>query len=1214
MLRRVYVEKKRDIFAEKLKSDLNENLFRGEKVTDLRILNVYDVEELDDNEYNACKYTVFAEPPVDVLYEDDYPRKDGDFVFSAAFLPGQFDQCADSLIQCVQAVTQRTVLAQTSKTYVISGELSEDEFSRIKKYCVNPVDSEEIPEGKPTAIKEINTEITPMRDFSGFMAKSNEEIRALRAELGLAMSDEDLLFCQDYFKNTERRDPTETEIKVIDTYWSDHCRHTTFLTELTEIEFCDGKYKKLFEDTFDEYLKIHDPQKKITLMDIATAGVRALKRAGKLHNLDESEEINACSIVIDVDTAGRTEKWLLLFKNETHNHPTEIEPFGGAATCLGGAIRDPLSGRAYVYQAMRITGSGDPTAPVSETLRGKLPQRKISKTAAAGFSSYGNQIGLATGYVKEVYHEGYKAKRMELGAVIGAVKKENVRRERPEDSDLIILTGGATGRDGIGGATGSSKEHSDKSLLACGAEVQKGNPPTQRKLQRLFRDKDAAALIKRCNDFGAGGVAVAIGELADGLVIDLESVPKKYDGLNGTELAISESQERMAVVVSAKDAKRFIELAQRENLGAVVVARVTKEPRLVMKWRDSEIVNLSREFLNTNGVTQKTKVRVECNPIGTGKGNYLQTCSQKGLVEMFDSTIGAGTALMPFGGKTMRTPVQAMAAKIPTDSDTRTVSIMAHGFRPYLSEKSPFHGAVCAVTDSAAKLVAAGGSIDSAYLTLQEYFERMHSPDTWGKPFSALLGAFYAQTALGVASIGGKDSMSGTFNDISVPPTVVSFAVDTADVDRVVSPEFKGAGHFVTLVEAGNDENDLPDLKEFLKNCRLIEGLNKHILSAYVVEEGGVFDALAKMSFGNNIGAKITYGGDLYAEKTGAFILETDIEIENHAALGTTIDTPALHINGETFEISELAEKWEKPLESVFHTKTKGDGAKENAAESARKTPHIYTGAKFAAPRVFIPVFPGTNCEIDMKKQFELSGAIVDTYIVKNLSLEDFLESIKEAAARAAKAQIIAFPGGFSFGDEPNGSGKFIAAFFRNPLLAEAVSDLLENRDGLILGICNGFQALVKLGLLPHGKITELSQDDLTLTYNNIGRHISRFAATRIVNNHSPWLSNTKVGEDYHIPLSHGEGRFLANERTFERLAQNGQIATQYVDTEGFVTNDIEYNPNGSSHGIEGITSPDGRIFGKMGHSERIGYGLYKNIHGETDQQIFSAGVKYFNL
>ena len=1084
---------------------------------------------------------------------------------------------------------------------------------------------------------------TTVETIEGFIDMDEKALLDYRKSLGLAMSEADILFCQKYFKDTEKRNPTITEIRVIDTYWSDHCRHTTFATHINDVTFEDGKYKEVVENVYKMYLdekkSLGREQKPVCLMDIATTGMRALKAQGKLDNFDESEEINACSIVVPVDVDGVEEDWLVMFKNETHNHPTEIEPFGGAATCLGGAIRDPLSGRSYVYQAMRVTGAGDPTVPVADTLQGKLPQRKIVTSAAHGYSSYGNQIGLATGQVAEIYDEGYVAKRMEIGAVIAAAKKENVIRECPDAGDIIILTGGRTGRDGCGGATGSSKEHDEDSILTCGAEVQKGNAPTERKLQRLFRNPEVSKMIRRCNDFGAGGVSVAIGELADGLEINLDLVPKKYEGLDGTELAISESQERMAVVVKADKADSFIKYANEENLEATVVAKVTDDRRLKMFWNGNDIVNISRDFLDTNGAVQNTDIYVE-EPANKPekienksdlKAQWLENLSQlnvacqKGLVERFDSTIGAGTILMPFGGKNQMTPAEVMAAKIPLlKGETTTGTLMSYGYNPTVAKWSPFHSAVYAVVESVAKIVAGGGDYDSVRLTFQEYFERLgEDSHRWGKPFSALLGAYLAQMELGTAAIGGKDSMSGTFKDLDVPPTLVSFAVDPVKMYNVISPEFKNAGNTIVKVNVSYDENDLPVFDELKKNFAKISELVKEgkIVSAATIGVGGIAAAVTKMAFGNDIGAVINEE-DLFNYNYGSFVLELacdKAEAEklfagyNFAVIGNTTSEKNIVANGVTIDLDEALNVWIKPLEKIFPTKYLEDVKKADIEiKPFNVVEKKFSGKGIAAPRVLIPVFPGNNCEYDTKRAFEKAGAVADTLVVTNLKTQWLEESIDKMVDMIHNSQIIMIPGGFSAGDEPEGSGKFIAAVFRNPKVKEAVMDLLKNRDGLMLGICNGFQALIKLGLVPFGEIRDMEENSPTLTFNTIGRHISCLADTKIVSNKSPWLWNSNVGDIHKVAFSHGEGRFMADEAVIKALAENNQIATQYVDPNGNPTFDIRYNPNGSLYAIEGITSPDGRVLGKMGHSERMGNGVFKNVPGEKDQKIFLSGVQYF--
>lgn len=1164
--------------------------------------------------------------------------------FSMEYLPGQYDQRADSAMQCIQIISgdDKAVVA-SAKTYVLKGKLSTEDVEKIKHYCINPVDSREASMEKPATLKMDLTIPTTVETIDGFVDMDEKALLDYRKSLGLAMSEADIIFCQKYFRDTEKRNPTITEIRVIDTYWSDHCRHTTFATHINDVTFEDGKYKNVVENVYKMYLdekkSLGREQKPVCLMDIATTGMRALRAQGKLDNFDESEEINACSIVVPVDVDGVEEDWLVMFKNETHNHPTEIEPFGGAATCLGGAIRDPLSGRSYVYQAMRVTGAGDPTVPVADTLQGKLPQRKIVTSAAHGYSSYGNQIGLATGQVAEIYDEGYVAKRMEIGAVIAAAKKENVIRERPDAGDIIILTGGRTGRDGCGGATGSSKEHNEDSILTCGAEVQKGNAPTERKLQRLFRNPEVSKMIRRCNDFGAGGVSVAIGELADGLEINLDLVPKKYEGLDGTELAISESQERMAVVVKADKADSFIKYANEENLEATVVAKVTDDRRLKMFWNGNDIVNISRDFLDTNGAVQNTDIYVE-EPANKPekienkadlKAQWLENLSQlnvacqKGLVERFDSTIGAGTILMPFGGKNQMTPAEVMAAKIPLlKGETTTGTLMSYGYNPTVAKWSPFHSAVYAVVESVAKIVAGGGDYDSVRLTFQEYFERLgEDSHRWGKPFSALLGAYLAQIELGTAAIGGKDSMSGTFKDLDVPPTLVSFAVDPVKMYNVISPEFKNAGNTIVKVSVSYDENDLPVFDELKKNFVKISELVKEskIVSAATIGVGGIAAAVTKMAFGNDIGAVINEE-DLFNYNYGSFVLELacdKAEAEklfagyNFAVIGHTTSEKSIVANGVTIDLDEALNIWIKPLEKIFPTKYLEEVKKADIEiKPFNVVEKKFSGKGIAAPRVLIPVFPGNNCEYDTKRAFEKAGAVADTLVVTNLKTQWLEESIDKMVDMIHNSQIIMIPGGFSAGDEPEGSGKFIAAVFRNPKVKEAVMDLLKNRDGLMLGICNGFQALIKLGLVPFGEIRDMEENSPTLTFNTIGRHISCLADTKIVSNKSPWLWNSNVGDIHKVAFSHGEGRFMAEEAVIKALAENNQIATQYVDPNGNPTFDIRYNPNGSLYAIEGITSPDGRVLGKMGHSERIGNGVFKNVPGEKDQKIFLSGVQYF--
>lgn len=1244
-IKRIYVEKKEgcNIEASQLLADIKENLGLT-NLTGLRILNRYDVEDIADDVFEAASKTIFSEPPVDYIYNETFEMAEDETAFSMEYLPGQYDQRADSAMQCIQIISgdDKAVVA-SAKTYVLKGKLSTEDVEKIKHYCINPVDSREASMEKPATLKMDLTIPTTVETIDGFVDMDEKALLDYRKSLGLAMSEADIIFCQKYFMDTEKRNPTITEIRVIDTYWSDHCRHTTFATHINDVTFEDGKYKNVVENVYKMYLdekkSLGREQKPVCLMDIATTGMRALRAQGKLDNFDESEEINACSIVVPVDVDGVEEDWLVMFKNETHNHPTEIEPFGGAATCLGGAIRDPLSGRSYVYQAMRVTGAGDPTVPVADTLQGKLPQRKIVTSAAHGYSSYGNQIGLATGQVAEIYDEGYVAKRMEIGAVIAAAKKENVIRERPDAGDIIILTGGRTGRDGCGGATGSSKEHNEDSILTCGAEVQKGNAPTERKLQRLFRNPEVSKMIRRCNDFGAGGVSVAIGELADGLEINLDLVPKKYEGLDGTELAISESQERMAVVVKADKADSFIKYANEENLEATVVAKVTDDRRLKMFWNGNDIVNISRDFLDTNGAVQNTDIYVE-EPANKPekienkadlKAQWLENLSQlnvacqKGLVERFDSTIGAGTILMPFGGKNQMTPAEVMAAKIPLlKGETTTGTLMSYGYNPTVAKWSPFHSAVYAVVESVAKIVAGGGDYDSVRLTFQEYFERLgEDSHRWGKPFSALLGAYLAQIELGTAAIGGKDSMSGTFKDLDVPPTLVSFAVDPVKMYNVISPEFKNAGNTIVKVSVSYDENDLPVFDELKKNFVKISELVKEskIVSAATIGVGGIAAAVTKMTFGNDIGAVINEE-DLFNYNYGSFVLELacdKAEAEklfagyNFAVIGNTTSEKSIVANGVTIDLDEALNIWIKPLEKIFPTKYLEEVKKADIEiKPFNVVEKKFSGKGIAAPRVLIPVFPGNNCEYDTKRAFEKAGAVADTLVVTNLKTQWLEESIDKMVDMIHNSQIIMIPGGFSAGDEPEGSGKFIAAVFRNPKVKEAVMDLLKNRDGLMLGICNGFQALIKLGLVPFGEIRDMEENSPTLTFNTIGRHISCLADTKIVSNKSPWLWNSNVGDIHKVAFSHGEGRFMADEAVIKALAENNQIATQYVDPNGNPTFDIRYNPNGSLYAIEGITSPDGRVLGKMGHSERMGNGVFKNVPGEKDQKIFLSGVQYF--
>ena len=1231
---RVYVEKKAPfaVEAQGVLSDIRSSL-GIHSASCVRILNRYDVEDISKEDFELAKGTIFSEPQVDDVYDELPSFAAEDRVFAVQFLPGQFDQRADSAVQCIQLATQheRPTVA-SAKVYVISG-VSDEELARIKAHLINPVESMEASMELP---KTLHTPFDVPADVAvleGFCELDQQGLQEFIDQYGLAMDLGDITFCQKYFKETEKRTPTITEIRMIDTYWSDHCRHTTFSTNIEQVDI-ESDYVK---DAYNEYLELRKTlhagkNKPMTLMDLATIGAKALKKKGLLSALDESEEINACSVKIKVDIDGKEEGWLLQFKNETHNHPTEIEPFGGAATCLGGAIRDPLSGRAYIYQAMRVTGAGDPLTPFEQTIKGKLPQKKIVTTAAAGYSSYGNQIGLATGQVNEIYHPGYVAKRMEVGAVVGAVPACNVVREEPAAGDVIILLGGKTGRDGCGGATGSSKSHNVESLSSCGAEVQKGNPPEERKIQRLFRNGDVTRMIKRCNDFGAGGVSVAIGELADGLEIDLDLVPKKYDGLDGTELAISESQERMAVVVAKEDAQKFLDAADRENLMATVVAKVTEQPRLVMFWRGKRIVDLSREFLGSNGAAKYTKViakapaqKAHCckNKDLSVKEKFetimadLNVCSQRGLSDRFDSTIGANTVVMPYGGKTQLTPSQAMVAKIPMlHGETNTCSIMSWGFNPYISDQDQFKGAQLAVVESIAKIIASGGSRSRCWLSFQEYFEKIGTdPEKWGKPFQSLLGGLKAQLELGCAAIGGKDSMSGSFEDIHVPPTLISFAVSTAKVNNVVTDEFKAAGDKVYLLAPEYDENGMPVYENIRKVFDHMESLiaSGKVKAVYTLGMKGLGEALCKMSFGNRIGFAAQENlHHLFKPVYGAFVFEASEELDTFAKLiGCTTEEYTLQINGETVDLQEIQQKWEATLEPVYPRITKAPQETVptyNYQCVERKTSSI----KLAQPRVLIPVFPGTNCEYDTARAFERAGAKADIVVIRNKTSEQIKESVELIREKIANSQIIAIPGGFSGGDEPEGSAKFIASFFRNPQITEAVMELLKNRDGLMCGICNGFQALVKLGLVPYGEIISTDASCPTLTYNVIDRHQSGLVRTRIASNKSPWLMHTNVGDIHTIAISHGEGRFVASEQLVKQLAENGQIATQYVDLEGNPTEDYRFNPNGSIDAIEGITSPDGRIFGKMGHSERYTNGLYLNVDGDKDQKMFAGAVSYF--
>ncbi|MBE6935570.1 MAG: phosphoribosylformylglycinamidine synthase [Ruminococcaceae bacterium] len=1228
MVYRIFVEKKQGLANEAaaLASDIR-NLLQIEGLTDLRLLNRYDVEHIDEELFAYATRTVFSEPQLDDVTTE--LSAEGAIVFAVEYLPGQFDQRADSAAQCIQIISQgERPLVRTARVYLLYGDLSSEDVEKIKKYVINPVESREASLDRFETLAAQYEIPTTVAVLEGFCQLDRAGLEAFVAQYGLAMDADDIAFCQQYFIS-EQRDPTITEIRMIDTYWSDHCRHTTFLTTIDNVAFED----ELLQGAYEEYLAARREigrTKPINLMDIATLATRVLKKQGKLPKLDESEEINACTVKIKVDVAGEEQDWLLLFKNETHNHPTEIEPFGGAATCIGGAIRDPLSGRSYVYAAMRVTGAGNPLKPVSETIPGKLPQRKLVTTAAAGYSSYGNQIGLATGQVDELYHDGYVAKRMEIGAVIAAAPAENVRREVPEEGDIVILLGGRTGRDGIGGATGSSKSHTLESLENCGAEVQKGNAPEERKLQRLFRNAEASRLIKRCNDFGAGGVSVAIGELADGLVIDLNAVPKKYEGLDGTELAISESQERMAVVVEEKDAARFMELAASENLESTIVAHVQAEPRLVMHWNGVKIVDISREFLNSNGAEKHIDItpaapaalptrKVEDFAAGMeALAGDLNVCSKRGLSERFDSTIGAGTVLMPFGGRNQQTPIQAMVHKISVEkAHTDTCSFMAWGYNPFIAERSPFHGAYLAVVESVAKLVATGASFEDVYLTFQEYFEKpKRDGKRWGKPLAALLGAFRAQMAYGIAAIGGKDSMSGTFEDIDVPPTLVSFAVTTGKSDEVISPEFKAAGHRVAWLRPEYDAAGLPVVESEKALFDTVTRLMREgrVAAAYTPTYGGVAEAVMKMAFGNEIGfaydEKLTLD-EIFGYSYGSFLLELTDDSDVGTTLGYTTADAKIAYQGAELCLKNLLGIYEDKLEPIYSCNIE-QGKGEIPAFTHKAESYPKPAVSIARPRVLIPAFPGTNCEFDTAKVMAKAGAEPEIFVVNNLSAASIAESVETFAKKLSQAQIVFIPGGFSGGDEPDGSAKFITAFFRNASIRDAVRELLNQRDGLMCGICNGFQALIKLGLLPFGDIIDTDETCPTLTYNTISRHQSRLVRTRIASNKSPWLMNTQPGEIYTVPISHGEGRFLASDEMVKRLAENGQIATQYVDLSGAPTSNIRFNPNNSAFAIEGITSPDGRVFGKMGHSERIDGGLYQNVEGVFDMKMFESAVKYF--
>ena len=1256
-VRRIFVEKKPAyaVKAGELREEL-ENYLGIHNVKNVRVLIRYDIENLSEETYKKALVTIFSEPPVDLVYEEEFTRNPGDLVFSVEYLPGQFDQRADSAEQCVKLLKEdEEPVIRSATTYVVTAPLTAEQEEAIKSFCINPVDSRQADEEKPETLV---TEFEVPEDilyFDGFADSSEEELKALYGTLNLAMTFKDFLHIQNYYKKEEHRDPSVTEIRVLDTYWSDHCRHTTFSTELKNVSFTDGDYREPMEETYKQYLADREviykgrDDKYVCLMDLALMAMKKLRSEGKLQDMEVSDEINACSIVVPVEIDGATEEWLVNFKNETHNHPTEIEPFGGAATCLGGVIRDPLSGRTYVYQAMRVTGAADPTRPLGETLKGKLPQRKIVNSAAQGYSSYGNQIGLATGYVKEIYHPGYVAKRMEIGAVMGAAPRKDVIRETSDPGDIIILLGGRTGRDGIGGATGSSKVHTTSSIEVCGAEVQKGNAPTERKIQRMFRRPEVSRIIKKCNDFGAGGVSVAIGELAAGLKIDLDKVPKKYAGLDGTEIAISESQERMAVVVDPKDVDQFLGYAAEENLEAVTVAVVTEEPRLKMDWRGKTIVDLSRAFLDTNGAHQEADVTLE---VPDRAGNLfdkadvadvrekwlgmlsdLNVCSQKGLVERFDGSIGAGSVFMPYGGRYQLTETQAMVAKLPVlKGHTDTVTMMSYGFDPRLSSWSPYHGAVYAVVSSVAKIVAAGGDYSRIRFTFQEYFRRMNeNPSRWSQPFSALLGAYSAQLGFGLPSIGGKDSMSGTFDtedgEINVPPTLVSFAVDVNSHKNVITPEFKRPGSKIVVFRIAKNQYDLPDYSQVMDGYgKIFEDIKAgRIISAYAVEGNGLAEAVSKMAFGNKLGVKIEHNvdpRDFFAASWGDIVCEVpdgmvgQLSI-SYTVIGEVTDRGAFEYGNVTISMEEALDAWMTPLEDVFPT---ASGREAKGEEAALEEKLYHSGAvyvcdhKIGQPTVFIPVFPGTNCEYDSARAFERAGAKVVTRVLRNMSAEDIRQSVDEYRREIAKAQIVMFPGGFSAGDEPEGSAKFFATVFRNAVMKEEIEKLLGERDGLMLGICNGFQALIKLGLLPEGEIKEQGPESPTLAMNTIGRHVSKMVYTKVVSDKSPWLAGAGLGSVYCNPASHGEGRFVANESWLHRLFANGQVATQYVDDQGRCTMDEYWNPNGSYMAIEGITSPDGRILGKMAHSERRGEAVAMNIYGEQDMKIFESGVRYFGL
>ncbi|MDO5155849.1 MAG: phosphoribosylformylglycinamidine synthase [Eubacteriales bacterium] len=1245
-VKRVYVEKKPEyaVKAKELLEELKEYL--NLDIQRVRVLIRYDVENISDNTYEKALKTVFSEPPVDFVYETSFQAEEGDKIFSVEALPGQFDQRADSAEQCVKLLNEKEdAVIRTAVTYVISGNIDDKQFEQIKSYCINPVDSRETDDKSiPETLIQKFDEPADVEIFDGFNEMEEQPLKELYDSLGLAMTFKDFLHIQNYFKNEEKRDPSMTEVRVLDTYWSDHCRHTTFATELTNVNFEDGFYKKPIENAYNDYLadravlyKDRD-DKFVCLMDIALMAMKKLRADGKLQEMEVSDEINACSIEVPVVIDGKEEMYLIQFKNETHNHPTEIEPFGGAATCLGGCIRDPLSGRSYVYQAMRVTGAADPTKALSETLEGKLPQRKLVTTAAHGYSSYGNQIGLATGLVKEVYHPNYVAKRMEIGAVVAAAPKVNVKRLTSDPGNVIILIGGRTGRDGIGGATGSSKKHTTKSIDTCGSEVQKGNPPTERKIQRLFRREEVASIIRKCNDFGAGGVSVAIGELADGLVIDLDKVPKKYAGLNGTEIAISESQERMAVVVDKSCIDQMLGYCEEENLEAVVVAEVTESPRLVMTWRGKEIVNIARSFIDTNGAHQESDVTVtmpdekadffnekadvaDVKKAWTDTLSDLNVCSQKGLVEMFDSSIGAGTVVMPYGGKYQLSETQTMIAKLPLDTGKcDTVTMMSYGMDPYMLSQSPYHGSIYSIIHSVAKVVASGGDWSKIYFTFQEYFKRLgDDASRWGEPVAALLGAYNAQMGLGLASIGGKDSMSGSFNDIDVPPTLCSFAIDVATTKDVVTNEFKKAGSKLVKVNIVRDEFGLPDYEALKKiySAVFTDMQAGKVLSAYAVGFGGVIEAVSKMGFGNGIGAKLSdslQASELLKKDYGALILEVEDASAltvDHVVIGETTQDGTFSYAGAVVTMDEAVKAWTKTLEKVFPTAS--GVTQEPVREEIYKASDIYVCKnKIAKPKVFIPVFPGTNCEYDSTRAFERAGAEVETIVFKNMTEQNILDSVDAFAKAISQAQIVMFPGGFSAGDEPEGSAKFFATAFRNAKLKDEITKLLEERDGLALGICNGFQALIKLGLVPYGKITSQKDDSPTLTYNSIGRHQSKMVYTKVVTNKSPWLQKATLGGVYTVPISHGEGRFVASKEWIDQLFANGQVATQYVDMNGNPTMDEDFNVNGSYAAIEGITSPDGRVLGKMAHSERRDDDVAINIYGDQNQLIFESGVEYY--